>query len=150
MENRQLNNKTIEVLWDRAMQIDKIIWENAEPWTWQFTVLALKGKDKRQACVGLFEQMELSFKQTPGEGRKKKKATNHHNIWGLKPLHNTVKSRSKVKKRESGRKTCNREEQLGSLLRDWCLPWSNDSTARTQLWNSNPHPRTILRILSWF
>lgn len=117
VENTQLNNKTIKVLWDRVMQTDKIIWENAEPWTWQFTVLALKGKDKRHACVGLFEQMELSFKQTPGEGRKKKKkARNHHNIWGLKPLHNAVKSRFKIKKRESGRKMCNREEQLCSLL----------------------------------
>lgn len=55
------------------MQTDKIIWENAEPWTWQFTVLALKGKDKRHACVGLFQQMELSFKQAPGEERKKPK-----------------------------------------------------------------------------
>lgn len=99
------------------MQIDKIIWENAEPWTWQFTVLALKGKDKRHACVGLFEQMELSFKQTPGERREKKpQTTNHHNIWVLKPLHNAGKGRSKIKKRESGRKTCNRKEQLGSLL----------------------------------
>lgn len=51
----------------------------------------------------------------PQEKEGKKKATNHHNIWGLKPLHSALKSRSKIKKRESGRKTCNREEQLGSL-----------------------------------
>lgn len=86
------------------MQRVKIIWENAEPWTWQFTVLALKGKDKRHACVGLLDQMGLSFKQSPEENKtnkqqnktKKKKPTHHttkqHNIWGLRTLHNTVKS----------------------------------------------------------
>lgn len=83
------------------MQRVKIIWENAEPWTWQFTVLALKGKDKRHACVVLFDQMGLSFKQSPEENKTNKQqnktkthhtTTKQHNIWGLKPLHNTVKS----------------------------------------------------------
>lgn len=141
------------------MQRVKIIWENAEPWTWQFTVLALKGKDKRHACVGLLDQMGLSFKQSPEEN-KPNKQQNNKNQPTTPPQNNTIfeasehctiqwKAVYKQHKSESRREICNREGQPRPPVTDWCFPWSNDSTGRTQLWNLNPHPKAIPRMLSW-